>query len=370
MDRTHFFISNSELKEARRLLGKILLFAPILLLVAAVNLYCDPAGLYKRITNNGGNYEYHAAQAMANGKKGILASYMDQRLLEKYFIESLNVAPDIVVLGSSRMMWVGANIFPGRNVINNSVPRAELADCLGIFDMYARKNLYPQRVILSFDPQLISLPVQSEQWLSIKEDTQDMLKRLNIRTEKIKEPLIPQAWANIFSFSYFQRSMQVLMHLFFQGPHPVNKIMNGVLLFNDGRWLPYTDPSFMRNNPFAEELSYNMKPDKELEGILEAFMQYLKRHHVQVTLCLLPLQPQKYQSLIGPRKNPEALDVIGIEKYYRGLAQRLGLGIVGSYDPSVCNLNNSDFYDAEHVRQEVLERILKQKGTACSMSDL
>ena len=34
-----------------------------------------------------------------------------------------------------------------------------------------------------------------------------MLERLGIRSAKIKQPVIPQAWLNIFSFSYFQESI-------------------------------------------------------------------------------------------------------------------------------------------------------------------
>ena len=42
-----------------------------------------------------------------------------------------------------------------------------------------------------------------------------------------------------------------------------------------------------------------MKPDKELEGILESFIRYLMGHHIQVTLCLLPVHPEVYKSLSG-----------------------------------------------------------------------
>jgi hypothetical protein len=244
-----------------------------------------------------------------------------------------------------------------------------LADYLGIFEGYARKNLYPSRVVLLLDPSLTLFPVVSERWVSIKEDASSMLQRLGVRSEKIKEPMIPQAWLNIFSFSYFQES--------------VHTWRGGGFLFKDGRHL--WDTEFRSRGPeksrrmtirdiyhgrYAQTIGKQTKPDQELEGILEDFIRYLTVHHIQVTLCLFPFHPEQYKSFLELQKRPGALDIVGLEHYYHGLAQRLNLDIVGSYDPAACHLDGRDFYDGDHIRNEAVEKMFKQKGSVCSMPGL
>ena len=49
------------------------------------------------------------------------------------------------------------------------------------------------------------------------------------------------------------------------------------------------------------------------------------------------------------------------------LAKKLNLEIVGSYNPTACNLDSQDFYDGDHIRNDAIEKMLKQKGSRCSM---
>jgi len=388
MSKINLFISNFEIKDAWRLFANIFLFVPILLMVGAVNIYVDPAGLYRKTVNKHESLEYHIAQALDEGKDvSLLKEDADDRLLQKYFVENMTVAPDIVILGSSHSMWLGNNIFPNKKVINNSVTRAVLPDYLGIFEGYAQKNLYPKRVILLLDPQLIGLPVISERWLSIKEDTYDMLARLRIRSEKIQPPLIPQAWLNIFSFSYFQTSIEDSWNKY--KPLPMGENRAKVHGFNqDGKWQVFLkDGRYLRHmktpsrdittsriqilrellNGTNEKLLKQVRPDKELKDILEGFIRYLMGHHVQVTLCLLPFHPEVYKDFIGPQNKQRTLDIVGIEYYYHDLAKRLNLKVVGSYDPTACDLDGNDFYDGDHIRNDAIEKMLKQKGSRCSM---
>jgi hypothetical protein len=368
MDGTNLFISNFEISDARRLFVKILLFIPLLLMVVAVNILIDPAGLYRKMVHKYEQLEYHTAQALVKGENiRFVWRDIDDRLLQKYFIENMTSAPDIVILGSSHSMWLGDNIFLHKKVINNSVLRAALADYLGIFDGYVKKNLYPKRVVCLLDAQLIGSPMLSEGWLSIKDDTYDMLGRLGVHSEKIKPPVIRQAWLNAFSFSYFQESMKQLRYKHSPRTNPSKE-----LLFKDGRrslgfFSVYTEKNraelvreffYEKNGKMLNQ----MKPDKELEGILEAFIRYLMERHIQVTLCLLPFHPDVYESFFEPQKRSGGLDIVGVENYYRGLAQRLNLEIIGSYDPAVCNLEGKDFYDGDHIRDDAIERMFKQKG--------
>lgn len=384
MDETNLFISNFEIKDARRLLVKILLFVPVLLMVMAVNIILDPANLYRKTVHQYESLEYHTAQALVEGKSvRIQQRVIDDRVLQKYFIENMITAPDIIILGSSHSVWLGDNIFSNKKVINNSVLRAGLADYLGIFEAYAKKDLYPKRVIFILDPQLTVFPLISANWVSIKGDTYSMLQRLGIRSAKIKQPVIPQAWLNIFSFSYFQEAIREWSGQHRQQTHLVDGDVPGVQLFlEDGRRLwdlkffsRDIEKSRRKTIKELEHFGYfhtltPMKPDKELEAILESFIRYLVGHHIQVTLCLLPVHPEAYKSYLEHQGKPGFFDFVGVEQDYRGLAKRLDLEIIGSYNPDVCNLDDKDFYDGDHIRNDAIERMFKQKGSPCSMPGL
>lgn len=372
MGKTHLFISNFEAKDTRRLFLKILLFVPVLLFVAAINIYIDPMGLYNKPAHKYRQREYQAAQRLAEGRNVELpGENIDDRLIEKYLLEDITVAPDVAILGSSHSMWLGDNIFSGRKVMNNSVLDAVLADYLGIFEGYAKKGLYPKRVVCVLDPQLTAYPVISARWASIKDDTYGMLERLGVHPQKIKMPAVPQTWFNILSFSYFQKAVDA---------YHLDKGSGDYVMLKDGRRsLEFFFKKMEKNRrkiileldqgAYARGLNQK-KPDQELGDVLEDFLRYLTGHHIQVTLCMLPLHPQLYKSFLDLRQRPGSVDITGFERYYRGLAQRLNLDIVGSYDPAACDLDSKDFYDLDHIRNEVIEKILKQKGTQCSMPGL
>jgi len=146
---------------------KVFLLVPLLLFVAAVNISVDPAGLYRKKADDHGRDEYRLVQALVTGRAMTVAGPIDDRLVQKYLIDNLTSAPQVVVLGSSDSIWLGENIFSPKKTMNNSVLLAALADYLGIFEEYAKRNLYPQRVICLLNPQLIMYPVFSENWVSI-----------------------------------------------------------------------------------------------------------------------------------------------------------------------------------------------------------
>jgi len=236
-------------------------------------------------------------------------------------------------------------------------------------------------VVLLVNPLLITLPLFSEQWVSIKEDTDDMLNRLGISAQKIKFPVLSPQWLRVFSFNYFQESVRKLHYRHSAQAYAVDgDIHEGEqILFKDGRRLWSTKQNSitvkesrrMAMNGLDYErhsqLRYRMKLDKGLEDIFKTFILYLKDHHVQVTFCLLPYHPAHYASYLAAHQRGDPLDITGIEAYYRDLAKKLNIQIIGSYDPAFCGLEGADFYDGDHIRNDVIERMLKQKGSQCSI---
>lgn len=374
MDKIHSSISSFEIKDGKRLLAKMLLFVPLFLFVAFININVDPASLYKKEKSTQTSNEYRIAQLLIAGNNVQLFQAVDERLLQKYFIENQTLVPDIVVLGSSRSMLIGNNIFPDKRIMNNSVTGATLADDLGLFFNYDKKAIYPKRLIFLLDPWLLHAGARKEEkWISIKEDAYVMLGKFGIHSRNIKAPLISWRVLNIFSLNYFQKALKVL---FESRGHPVytathQDSVDGKLLLKDGRFL--WEKNFRSRNPeearrvAAQKLNdsefiraFKFDPDEELKSVLEGFILHLKNRHVQISLLLLPFHPIVYKQLAEPSKQVGLVDIVALENYYRNLAKRFGLEIKGSYDPEVCGFGDRDFYDGYHVREEALKQIFKQ----------
>ena len=56
----------------------------------------------------------------------------------------------------------------------------------------------------------------------------------------------------------------------------------------------------------------------------------------------------------------EKKSFIKIENKFRGLANKLNIQIIGSYDPVKVGCTNIDFYDGMHPKNECMKRILSE----------
>jgi hypothetical protein len=380
MDKIRSFISNFEINDAQWFLLKISSFIPILLLVMAINYGVDPTGIYRKAADKYKSSEYQIALTLAGGRNvELMKEKVNDRLIVKYLIENMTAAPDIAILGSSHSMWLGENVFPDKRVSNNSVLGAVLADYLAIYEGYARKGIYPKRIICVLDPQLIVSPVPSEKWVAFKEDTSGMLQRLGIASEKIRVPALPQELLNILSFSYFQKSVSLFFHRHSDRVFRETDAVSGKnVILKDGRRSLWSEHSRAKDAQESRRRTiiglhngkqpwgmHYWQKDDDLDFILEKFIRYMDGHG-KVTLFLLPFNPQEYKRYQEAQKKGY-LNLVTIEHYYRQLAQRANVEIRGSYDPAACGLQESDFYDQEHLRTDAVERIFKQNGSICSL---
>lgn len=369
MDAINSFISNSKVKGAGWLLLRLCWFLPLLGVVAAVNIAVDPSGLY-----TDGAQERRIAKELSAKERVSLWKDMDDRLLQKYMIEQMPSAPDTVILGSSHTMWLGKNVFPHGRTFNHSVYRAVLADYLGILEGYADKGAWPSRVVFELNPELLWSPGVSEQWLSLKKETDAMLERLGASSQKIRGPFLTQARLNIFSFSYFQKSLSLLLER--RNPNDYFRLERGSeTLLNDGRRLWAEEfrsrgqeeiHRLMARGRYQEPYARRSRqgPDQELESVFGSLVRYLKARHIKVTFCMLPLHPEQYQRFLESRPS-RGIDLEGFERYYRGLAKRWEVEMAGSFDPAACGIDGDDFYDEEHIRNEVVDHMFQKKESAC-----
>jgi hypothetical protein len=358
-------ISNSESRALRDLGVKFCCFLPVAVLVAATNFLVDPSSVYR------GAVEKRIVDIMASGKNVANVRNYNERLVQKFYIEQERTLPDIVVIGSSRSLEIGSNIFPNTNIVNNSVTGAALGDYLGILYNYDKRGRLPKRMILGVDPWLLNPYSGEHRWVSLKEEAFAMLKKIGVGSWDPRTPFFSDRLLNIVSFTYFQASIRSLFEGSLNGRKyfPTDEeIADYPILLKDGR---HSYQKSFRSR-FVQEVSneareaaldrhgpdYDLRrPDSEWAVILEKLISYLGDKKIEIVLYLAPYHPDVYNSFV---KSPQKKVIVDIENYYRDVAKRHHLRIIGSYDPKQCGLVESDFYDPVHAKEDAVERIFKR----------
>jgi hypothetical protein len=89
---------------------------------------------------------------------------------------------------------------------------------------------------------------------------------------------------------------------------------------------------------------------------LEAFIEYLQAKNIRVMLYLPPYHEYFYDIAAARKDDHPAF--FEIEDYCRGLAEKYGLEIYGSYDARSLGLAFEDFWDSYRMKPESIDKIL------------
>ena len=133
----------------KRIIWKFAFFLPVLILFLSVNYWVDPANRF-----SGGKYERGLAELVLAGKHAANVTDYDERVFEKFYIAGTTHKKDLIVLGSSRTLPIGAasGLFRDKNYFNNSVSGASLEDLMAIYSLWRQKGLLPSAIVLGLDP--------------------------------------------------------------------------------------------------------------------------------------------------------------------------------------------------------------------------
>src|ERR1700761_9668227 len=136
-------------------LAAIILSAGLLLVL--LNYTIDPANIYSSKKYIGG-----IAGILSAGHNVDNVSNYDERLLQEQMVTRLHHTPDIIVLGSSRIMEVGTDFFPGRTVLNCAVSHADINDLIAMAGLLDSTGHLPKTIVMNVDPMLIGQGKASE----------------------------------------------------------------------------------------------------------------------------------------------------------------------------------------------------------------
>jgi hypothetical protein len=327
--------------------------APVAILVSSVNYVVDPANIYSPDA-----YVSGIAEILSGGHNVDNISNYDERKLQEQMVSRLNSTPDIMVLGSSRIMEVGEAMLPGHRVLNCGVSHAQIRDIIAMVGLLDSLHHLPDSILLNVDAGLVSEGATSE-WESLSPYYQSYLQH---HTGELWEGAhegirIPRKINSLFSLDYFQSSIQFMARHRTRAysdvgtaePSHYGRHHDGTVAYAKD----YREGSPEKVEDDARTAIRNIgvgKPVDDMKRLFELLLKDLKARHVSVTLCLLPYHPvfyQAFQPLIS-----------SYEAYYQRIAIENRMDIRGSMDPGKAGVSGKDFYDAFHVRKNSVGAIL------------
>lgn len=360
----------------KKLLSKLLLFLPFSVAVFATTWVVDPANI-----KNDASYEAGVASILLSGRNVANLVNYEERILQKRFVGGQKATPDVVVLGSSRSMGIASASFPGRTLRNNAVSGASLEDYLGIYDLYLRKNLKPRLVVLGLEPWLVNSNNGQKRWEGLEEEYFEMMSRLGDVAPggdtwarmKIKAHMV-QKYGEFLSPGYFNESLFNLVKKGRDGTRywATDQVEGEVpIKAADGSYaygvvmrqksvedVNIEARAFALANPIYSLGGFS-RLDESRMRLLDGFVRYLENSGVKVVFFLPPYHPAAYGRI---RLNPAYAMVPVSENWYRQLAQRHGIPVMGSFDPVPIGLSESDFYDGMHPKNQAVRGLILNSG--------
>ena len=361
MNRPSFIFNfNNFNQDFKFFLKKLFFYLPVILIIIGVNYFIDPAHIFGK-----GIYEEKVAQYLLDGYNvdNVTLNYND-RLLQKYYVEGLTSPKDIIVLGSSRSLEIRSNFFPGKTFLNNSVFNASLKDYLAIYDMYRKKEILPSIVILELRPALLNKNDREHPNTKSIQDYYYYMLDI-ICSDNRSHPhnrYNYEKYLELISISYFQNALNNYseMNLIIRPTKEINQDNICFMKLYDGTiW--YSKKQRLRPQHKVNELaskvnlSRDFKMDEYRREILEAFIDLLLKDNVEIIFYLAPYHPNRYNILVSQENS-----ISQFEKYYKSLAKKTGIKLIGSFNPDECFLTEKDFYDGTHPRENAVRKIFLQ----------
>ncbi|MBI3272796.1 MAG: hypothetical protein HYZ53_27665 [Planctomycetes bacterium] len=349
-----------------RLLGKAALLLPIPLGVLLTNFLVDPDGAF-----DGARYEQAVARLLAEGRNVVPFVTPYERAVLRSYAEAAREGREVLFLGSSRSLQVGAEAFPSRSFFNAWASSSVLEDYLAIYRLFERCGHAPRVLGLGVDPWIFNRNNGTHRWTELEDEYREMRARLPGEAElgARQAPLVGERYGRLASAATFQRSLRALvLGEWLKRPiratdatedeDPVKRADGSMSYPRSVRERGVAEVrrlavEFARRRPIAFLAGFT-ELDPELRRLFEAFVRYVRAQGIDVVFYLPPFHPTAYELVVS---SEDGRMLVEVERYLRALAGREGLAVYGSYDPAQCECGEGDFYDSHHPRHGTNARI-------------
>jgi hypothetical protein len=354
----------------RLLVFKLAAFLPLLFAMMLVSWYIDPARIFHHA---GDDAEEQLAEIMLSGRNAELFNQnFDDRLLQRFYIEQLTEAPDVLVLGSSRGMQVNSSLFPGECFYNASVSGALLQDYVAICQLYYENGLAPKTIIIEIDPWQFNRNTRQARWRTLADEYRRGLARIAQGTGPRDDAASNYGgvkFLELLSPDYYQHSLRFILTGRSEGfkiEATMSDESKNPLRFADGSRqygayrlnLSPEQVQALAVNYVTEAYRYPIGSfyaiDPDYTKLFECTVDDLLSRRTEVIIFLPPYNPVAYELLLADR---QYCIIAEVEDYVRHFAMTRNIRVCGSYDPAKDGFVEPDFVDGAHTTRESLARI-------------
>ncbi len=351
-----------------------------LALLVAVNYWADTANVFHRKLDAADR----AAEILAAGRNLGMARNLDDRLVQREYLQRLERTPEVISLGSSRSREISAAVAPPNlRFFNHGVNGGGLEDVVAVLGLYMQRRALPALIIWSVDPWVFNPQFSDPRWRSLADSYQFAAAKIGIdRKQQSPADRLKDIGVRAELLLRLDSAIEIIGNFIDgKGPHQMLaqkvKAVDGdtwdrLLVYSDGsfRWGPSilqrTADEVARYGREAAEkgllrsIHDYRQLDPNAQEIFEKIVQFLGANGVQLVLFLPPYQPDAYS---GMQARGGYQGVGRTENWLRAIARRRGIPLLGSYDPKRAGCGRGDFVDAHHPRRRCINRILGPVAT-------
>jgi peptidoglycan/LPS O-acetylase OafA/YrhL len=290
--------------------------------------------------------------------KYIYFQNMDERKFTQYRLVYEQEKVDVIVMGSSRLMQLGANSFR-KPTLNLSVSGASVEDYVAFIPESVSK-FKASVVYMGADPWLFNKNSEQTRWTSVINMYSFWQKKildcnhesglfLDFNNYKVNENWLNSIYSN-YNFLNHVQIDSVPEHI-------TKKSKDGLIIYEN----KFGNKSLSEiKKQFPNDLSYSMNNydfDYKARNTYINLIKYLKEKNIEVILVLSPYHPELLELM-----RTQEPRFIKIENDFKEIAHNLNIKIIGSYDVSKISkkFGGKDFYDGIHPKDSIMNFIVKQ----------
>ncbi len=311
--------------------------------------------------NQKGSEEANMAKLLSKNNV-IYSNSIDERLFIKNRIIYENYDPDVLVIGSSRIMQLGENEL-NKKTLNLSVSGATIEDQIAIAEM-ALEKFNPETIYLSADPWIFNLNANQRRWKSLKKDYYKALLNINAwKKEKENFEKKKLIYSNNKTLDLINENILEKIYSKFNInsnfvlPTNIIPTEHKGLILRDGKRiydLQFQNQKLRKHVIIYANMNYFEYSTINLENYIN-FLNYLKDYHKkEVILILSPYHNPSYEVTL--KQSPIYLE---IENKFIDLAAKNKIKILGSFNSKLTKCENNEFYDNMHPKDTCMKKIIK-----------
>lgn len=349
------------MREKTYVVSTLLSVLVILSAVGMFNYWQDPAEIFSKEDH------YQAfTEALADGDNIVVSGNYDERLFRKSMISTQRNNPEVVVLGSSRVMGIGVEAFDNKcRIMNLAVSGAGLQDDIALWYLYQKSEVgsKSKTIIIGLDPWVLNANSGDDRWKRLADSYEDALQdwgyleKTSIDFNKVNQ---------LFSISYTResykkwRSARKSLNVCVD----IDDIAAGdSLLLPDGSRIwsqkdnaldAKTEAHKYVSGKIYQIENYN-ELDENLKKQFELWIENIIKQGYRVVFFFPPYHPYVYDCL---QENQKYAEVFAAQEFFTDFAKEHGIVVLGNYNPSEMGLEDKDFIDGMHLRRNSLTQWL------------